>query len=86
MVTPEIFSLNRSYDHPLTKIMINKVFNTHFYGSQLWNLFTQEAARLEKTWNISVRMVLDVSRNTHRFFIEPLSEMQHNVFVHETFC
>ena len=48
-----------SYAHPLTKIMINKVFNTHFYGSQLWDLFTREAARPEKTWNTSVRMTLD---------------------------
>ena len=69
-----------SYAHPLTKIMIKKVFNTHFYGSQLWDLFTREAARLEKTWNTSVRMMLDVPRNTHRFFIEPLSEMQHIIF------
>ena len=69
-----------SYAHALTKIMINKVFNTHFYGSQLWDLFTQEAARLEKTWNIAVRMMLDVPRNTHRFFIEPLSEMQYIMF------
>ena len=60
--------------------MINKVFNTHFYGSQLWDLFTHEAARLEKTWNISVRIMLEVPRNTHRFFIEPLSETQHIMF------
>ena len=60
--------------------MINKVFNTHFYGTPLCDLFTQEAARLEKTWNISVRMMLDVPRNTHRFFIEPFSEMQHIMF------
>ena len=60
--------------------MINKVFNTHFYGSQLWDLFTREAARLEKTWNTSVRIMLDVPRNTHRFFIEQLSEMKHIIF------
>ena len=48
-----------SYAHPLTKIMINKVFNTHFYGSQLCDFFTQETARLEKIWNISARKMLD---------------------------
>ena len=51
-----------SYAHPLTKIMTNKVFNTHFYESQLWDLFTQEAGRLEKTWNISGKN--DVRRAT----------------------
>ena len=25
--------------HPNTKIQVNKIFNSHFYGSVLWNLF-----------------------------------------------
>jgi hypothetical protein len=69
-----------SYAHPMTKIMINKVFNTHFYGSQLWDLFSTESVRLEKTWNISQRIMLGVPRNTHRYFIEPLTESQHIKF------
>ena len=37
------------YDaHTLTKVEINNIFNTHFYGSQLWDLFSAEANRLEK--------------------------------------
>ena len=31
-----------------TKVKINNFFNTHFYGSQLWDLFRVEAIRLEK--------------------------------------
>ena len=54
--------------------------NTHLYGSQLWDLFSTEANRLEKTWNISQRIMLDIPRNTHRFFIEPLTETQHIKF------
>ena len=68
------------YAHPLSKVKINKFFNTHFYGSQLWNLFSEEANRLEKTWNISQRIMLGVPRNTHRYFIEPLTETQHIIF------
>ena len=36
------------FSHPRTKIMINNFFNTSFYGSQLWDLFSDEAVRLEK--------------------------------------
>ena len=68
------------FAHPLTKIKINNIFNTHFYGSQLWDLFSEEAVRLEHTWNISQRKLLSIPRNTHRYFIEPLTETKHIKF------
>ena len=36
------------YAYPLTKVEVNNIFNTHFYGSQLCDLFSAEANRLEK--------------------------------------
>ena len=68
------------YAHPLTKVQINNIFNTDFYGSQLRDLFSAEANRLENTWNISQRIMLGIHRNTHRLFIEPLTETQHIKF------
>ena len=68
------------YAHLLTKVEINNILNTHFYGSQLWDLFSAEAYRLEKSWNISQRLMLGIPRNTHHFFIEPLTETQHIKF------
>ena len=65
------------YAHPMTLVKINNIFNTSFYGSQLWDLFSNEAIRLEKTWNVSQRRILRIPRNTHRFFIEPLTETRH---------
>ena len=65
------------YATPSTKIKINNCFNSSFYGSQLWDLFSIEAERLEKSWNISQRILLDIHRNTHRYFVEPLSGTQH---------
>ena len=63
-----------------TKIKINNIFNSHFYGSSLWDLFSWEAGRLEKTWNVSQRILLGIPRNTHRYFIEPLTETRHIIF------
>ena len=65
------------FAHPLTKIRINNIFNSYFYGSALWNLFGDEAVRLEKSWNVAQRIMLGIPRNAHRFFIEPLSETNH---------
>ena len=41
------------YAHPNTKIWINSVFNTSFYGSPLWNMSSRNFVKLEKSWNVS---------------------------------
>ena len=61
------------FAHTSTRVLINNIFNTSFYGSQIWNLFDCEAVRVEKTWNVSQRNILRLPRNSHRCFIEPLS-------------
>ena len=68
------------FAHPQTLIKVNNIFNTAFYGSTLWNLFGKEVERLEKTWNVSQRLMLGLHRKTHRFFIEPLSGTKHIIF------
>ena len=32
---------------------------------------------MEKTWNVSIRTMLSLPRNTHRYLLEPLSETPH---------
>ena len=66
-----------SFSHSRTKAFINRVFNSHFYGSVLWNLFGKESHRLYNTWSVSVRKMFRVDRKTHRYLIEPISRMQH---------
>ena len=65
------------FAHPAVKVKINNIFNSYFYGSSLWDLFGSEATRLEKTWNISQRVMLKLPRNSHRYFVEPLSSTPH---------
>ena len=65
------------FTYPVTFIQANNIFNTAFYGSVLWNLFENEAERLEKTLNVSQRLMLSWHRKTHCFFIEPLSKSKH---------
>ena len=65
------------YAHPKTKVWINKVFNTSFYGAPLWDMFSKNFEKLEKSWNVSNRIMLSLPRNTHRYFIEPLTKTEH---------
>ena len=65
------------FAHPRTKFKMNNIFNTHFSGSPLWDLFGPEAEKFEKSWNISVRTMFDLPRETHCYFIESISEHVH---------
>ena len=68
------------FAHPKTIIKTNNIFNSSLYGSVLWDLFGKEALRLEKTWNISLRLMLGLHRETHRYFLEPVSGTRHIMF------
>ena len=50
-----------SYASCMTKIFINRVYNSHQYGSVLWDLFGKQA-NMERTWSVSVRNMLRLDR------------------------
>ena len=68
------------FAHPKTKVVINQIYNGHFTGSPLWNLFCRETDMLCNSWNKSVRIMLGLPYNTHRYFLEPLTDLQHLKF------
>ena len=72
-------SLNQEFffAHPKSKLNINSIFNTHYTGSQIWNLFGSEAVKLEGTYNKSVKIMCDLPYATHRYFIEHVTEKPH---------
>ena len=65
------------FAHPKSKLQVNQIFNMHFTGSPLWDLFSREAEMVENTYNSSVRIMRNLLRETHRFFIEPLTDTIH---------
>ena len=68
------------FSHPRTKIQINSIYNTHLSGSSLWDLFSREAIMMQNTWNVSIRLMMNLPRETHRRLIEPLSGIPHIKF------
>ena len=67
------------YTHPKTKLWINNVYNTSFYGAPLWDFTSRNFEKLEKSWNVSARLLLGLPRCTHRYLIEPLTQTKHIV-------
>ena len=72
-------SLNQEFyfAHPKSKVNVNSIYNTHYTGSQIWNLFGSEAVKLEGTYNRSVKIMCDLPYATHRYFIEHVTEKPH---------
>ena len=65
------------FAHPVTKITVNTIYNGHFSGSQIWNLFSKGSQNFESTYNRSVKIMADLPVETHRFLIEPISGAVH---------
>ena len=53
------------------------VYSTSFFGSPLWSLFDKSCDSLYKSWNVAIRNILKLDKQTHRYLIEPLSNVLH---------
>ena len=75
--------LNQEFNlcHPATKVKVNQIYNLHFTGSVLWDLFSKEAIMLENSWSTSVRVMFDLPLQSHRNLIKPVSQVRHRKFV-----
>ena len=72
-------SINQEFffAHPMTKLTLNKIYNGHFSGSQIWDIFSQGAEKFYSTYNRSVKIMADLPYATHRYLIEPVSGQPH---------
>ena len=65
------------FARPETKAIVNKIYNSHFTGSQLWDFGSSEFGKLISTYNRSVKLMFGLPLATHRYFIEPLTGDKH---------
>ena len=61
-----------SFALPLQVLGAVTVYSCHFYGSMLWDLFGENAGKVYRSWNTCVKLVWNVPRNTHNYFVENL--------------
>ena len=60
-----------------TMVKLINVYTTSFYGSPLWDLQSADVERIYKSWNVTIRNILNLDRRTHRYLIEPMSRCLH---------
>ena len=81
--------IDKSYDllqeyhfaQPRIKLKMNKIFNSHFTGSTIWDLFSHEASMLENSWNRNIRIMFQLPLETLHYFICPISGRRHLWFI-----
>ena len=66
-----------AFAHPITRLKLNSIYNCHFSGGQLWDLFGHEVKKFYSTYNRSVKAMAGLPYGTHHFFIEPVSNQKH---------
>ena len=60
------------YAHPDVKCKINRIYNSSFPGSVLYDLTSDSVKMLVNSWSVSIRQMWLLPFNAHRYLIEPL--------------
>ena len=73
------------FAHPKVKCNINRIYNSSFPGSVLWDLSSRNTDMLLNSWSVSVRYMWDLPLKTHRHFIEALGGMHAKTMLYTRF-
>ena len=65
------------YLEPKLVINLLSVYSTALYGSNLWQLNSDEYQKLLRSWNTAVKIIHDLPYSTHVRLLEPLSPVPH---------
>ena len=60
-----------------SRLVVNEIYNSSWYGSVMWDLFSKEFVSIESSYNRSVKCMLKLPYGTHRSLIEPLTSKPH---------
>ena len=73
------------FGHPAFKCNINKIYNSSFSGSNLWDFTSHHFEMLVNSWSVSVRHMWNLPRESHRYFMEPLGGTHATVMIYTRF-
>ena len=62
---------------PEIKLKMCNIYNTHFTGSPLWDFESHYFAQLCNTWNVNMRIMFEIPKETHCWMVEELSHGKH---------
>ena len=61
-----------SFAYPSQILSSVSVYSAHFYGSMLWDLSSESAGQVCRSWNTCVKLAWDVPRWTHNYLVDNL--------------
>ena len=75
----KINSLLQEFHYSDSNVLLKlaQTYACNVYGSNVWNLFSPTCSRLFTSYNVALRLILKLPRQTHRYMLEPLSEAPH---------
>ena len=75
----KVNSLLQEFHFASTDVLLKllNTYTTSFYGSQLWDIYSNKCEKLYKSWNVSMRNILGIDRRSHRFLLEDLTGQVH---------
>jgi hypothetical protein len=59
------------------KLKMHRLYNSHFTGSSLWDFSSVYFNMLCNSWNVNIRIMLDLPRDTHCYLVEELDDGPH---------
>ena len=62
---------------PLVKLRMCRLYNSHFTGSSLWDFTSDKFMQLCNSWNVNLRILFDLPRDTHSWLVEEISGGMH---------
>ena len=64
---------------------LNRIYNSSFSGSVLWDLTSKNVMMLLNSWSVSIRHMWGLPLSTHRYLIEPLGGTHAKTMIHSRF-
>ena len=61
-----------SFASPNQVLYAVNLYAAHFYGSMLWDLASEAAWQVYRTWNTCVKLTWDIPRWTHNYLVDNL--------------
>ena len=65
------------YYEPQLVLKLLSIYSTALYGSPLWQLYSDEHSKLNRSWNTAVKIIWDLPHPTHTRFLESLCPVPH---------
>ena len=67
----KIHSINQELHNANTSTVLKlyDIYTCDLNGSNLWDFYSRDVQKLLNSWNIAIRILFDLPRETHRYFI-----------------